>query len=311
MATNSTLSGAPKRIALVINPTAGRGRAGRAIPAIRTCIEDHNIEATYYYTSARGEGEWLAKQAIEAGAEVVVAVGGDGTLHEVTNAVMAAPKGSVALGLIPFGTGNDFARGIGLFGDLQKACDAIATGHVHQIDIGRIKGTGLGHGRWFLVAAGLGFVADIAKTVNEGVRFLHGAPAYIYGAAKTLRHLEAFPLTVAIDGEPIDMVSATLISVSNVETTGGGLKIAPNADPADGVLDICLVGEISRLELLKQLPHVANGTHVGHPAVRMIRAKSIEIVTETPKSLWIDGEVVGQTPASFTIHQGALPMMLP
>ncbi len=301
----------PKRIALIINPTAGRGRAGRAIPAIRNSFESHNADTTYYYTSARGEGEWLAKQAIEAGAEVAVAVGGDGTLHEVTNAVMSAPKGSVALGLIPFGTGNDFARGVGLYGDLQKACDAVVTGRLHHIDIGWIEGTGLGSGRWFLVAAGLGFVADIAKTVNEGVRFLHGAPAYIFGAAKTLRHLEPFPLSVAIDGEPVDMPLATLISVSNVETTGGGLKIAPNASPEDGALDICLVGEISRGELLKQLPHVAKGTHIHHPAVRMVRAKSIEIVTKTPKALWIDGEVVGETPASFTIHQGALPMMLP
>ncbi|HEY3331260.1 MAG TPA: diacylglycerol kinase family protein [Capsulimonadaceae bacterium] len=301
----------PRRVALIINPTAGRGRAGRAVDDIRRCLNVNDVDAVYYYTKGAGNGESLANEAIRAGATVVAAVGGDGTLHEVTNAVMSAPAGSVALGLLPFGTGNDFARGAGLFGDLARACDALAVGPVRHIDIGRISSPSLASDRWFLVAAGLGFVADIAATVNRGLRRLHGAPAYIYGAAVTLRHLRSFAIVIKLDGQTLDFDEATVISISNVETTGGGLKIAPGADLADGLLDVCLVGKLGRLELLKQLPAVVTGKHISHPAVTMLRGKCVEIETSEPKELWIDGEVVGHTPATFTIYGGKLPMVLP
>lgn len=298
-------------MAVVINPTAGRGRAGKAIGDIKRRLFDAGISATYYFTQGRNDAEQLARSAIAGGATVVVAAGGDGTLHEVTNAVMAAPAGTVALGLLPFGTGNDFARGVGLFGNRDAAFDAIVNGQVTPVDIGNIESPSLKGGRWFLAAAGIGFVADIAATVNEGIRFLHGAPAYIYGAAKTLRHMAPFDLVLTIDDVAHSVSNATLVSVSNVETTGGGLKIAPNASAQDGFLDVCLVGQIGKMDLLRQLPAVAAGQHTKHPAVTMLRGRRVVIETTESKALWIDGEVIGQTPATFTVHPGALPMLLP
>jgi len=299
------------RITLIVNPTAGRGRAGRQAEKVRKAIEAQGANTELVFTQCRGQAQDLAADAIERGAAIVVAVGGDGTLHEVANAVLAADTGKVTLGLIPLGTGNDFARGVRIYGDLPLACNALTGGVRTYVDIGRIEADGLPGGRWFLVAAGLGYVADAAATVNNGIRFLSGAPAYLWGAAITLTRARPFEIGIRIDGRDLNMSEAMLVSISNVETTGGGIKIAPGADACDGVFDVCVVGPMTRMELLGQLPHVLDGTHIRHPAVDLVRGQLIEIETATPKPLWIDGEVIGNTPATFRMSHGQLPIMLP
>lgn len=306
------MSRSDREATLVVNPTAGRGRCARALPKIRRILAERGVDATYLFTTCRGDAERMARESIARGARLVVAVGGDGTLHEVANAILKTPGDpDVTLGLVPFGTGNDFARAVGLFDGVEKACLALAEGKRTRLDIGAVEGCGIEPPYYFLVAAGVGFVADTAKTVNEGIRWLHGAPAYIYGALKTLKRFQPLPLTIQFDnGEP-KALSAMLVSVSNVATTGGGMRIAPDARPDDGYLDICLVSRISKSELVKQLPGVFAGRHVGHPAVSIVKAATVRIETEKPADLWIDGEVIGTTPANFTIKPAALPIMLP
>jgi len=301
------------RMAVIVNPTAGRGAAAKALPRIRKLLAAGfgETDIVYYLTAARGEAEELARIAIAAGASLVVAVGGDGTLHEVANAILETAGEEVVLGLIPFGTGNDFARGVGLRGDLGHVTGALAGGVPRGIDIGEIDGAGLAGKRRFLVAAGIGFVADTARTVNEGVRGLTGPAAYIYGAVKTLRGFSPVELTVSFDGKPPETLGCMLMSISNVATTGGGIKIAPDARPDDGLFDVCLVSQISKAKLLSKLPAAFAGKHVDDPAVTMLRASRVEVGTRTPCQLWIDGEVQGETPAKFTIRPGALRMMLP
>ncbi len=302
--------GAPP-IAVVVNPTAGRGAALRALPLIQSALKERGKSAEYFQTSERGHAEELAKLAIESGSRLIVAVGGDGTLHEVTNAILKSGRDDVTLGLIPFGTGNDFARGVGLGGDLTHVITALVDGVRHRIDIGEIVGVGLNGTRNFLVAAGVGFVADTAKTVNEGIRGLTGPAAYIYGAIRTLRHFTPIELSMSLDGAPAQQLAAMLLSISNVATTGGGIRIAPKALPDDGLLDLCLVAKISKFKLMQKLPGAFLGKHVGDPSVTMLRAKTIDIKTSVPVQLWIDGEVMGMTPARVQIREAALPMMLP
>lgn len=240
-----------------------------------------------------------------------MAVGGDGTLHEVANAILKAGDPDATLGLIPFGTGNDFARGVGLFGGIEKACLTLALGKTARLDVGTVEGSGIEQPYYFLVASGVGFVADTAKTVNEGVRWLHGAPAYVYGALRTLKSFQPLPLTIQFDEEAPRSRETMLVSISNVATTGGGMRIAPGARPDDGCLDICLVSRIAKSDLVKQLPGVFAGRHVNHPAVSMYKAGTICIETEKPAQLWIDGEVIGATPAKFSVKPAMLPFMLP
>jgi diacylglycerol kinase (ATP) len=301
-----------QRIAFIVNPTAGRGAAGRRLPEIRTAVQAQSLcEATFYTTQKRGDGFDLALEALENGADIVAAVGGDGTLHEVVNALICVPGCPANLGLIPFGTGNDFARAVGLQGSLSHFIDSIISGESHPIDIGLITSRSLPNPKHFLVAAGIGFVAQTAKTVNDGVKHLTGAAAYIVGAISTLKHFVPEYIKVTIDNKIVFEGESTLVSVSNVSTTGGGIKIVPDAQPDDGLLDVCLVSKVSRSKILMMLPRAFVGTHIMDQAVSIHRGKTIEIESISESPLWIDGEVVGSAPATFSIIPGALHMMLP
>jgi len=293
---------------LIINPTAGRGKAGKQVPEVRRLLGPKAENWVWRYTQKRGDATALAREAAESGVRLVVAVGGDGTLHEVVNGVLGT---GATVGLIPFGTGNDFARALGLYGNLDTACKAVTLGVVKHIDIGIIDGHGTDGPRHFLVLTGTGYDARTAQTVNEGIRRLSGPLAYVWGAILTLRTFEPFALTLTLDDEPPRHVEAMFASFANAETTGGGMKIAPGALVDDGRLDICLVETVSKPVLLYQLTQVFSGKHVGHPAVTMLRARTIAVDADPPQPLLIDGEVCGTTPATISLLPGALPFLAP
>lgn len=296
------------KVTVILNPAAGRGRAGKEVDAIRRLLGAAAQNWTWRHTQARGDGETMARQAVENGAQMVVAVGGDGTLHEVVNGVLGT---NATVGLIPFGTGNDLARALGLYGNLETACRAVTDGPTRRIDVGVVEGAGTNGPRHFLVLTGTGFDARTAQTVNEGVKWISGAPAYIYGAIATLRQFTPFALTLTLDDGETRQQQAMFVSIANAETTGGGMKIAPGATVDDGLLDLCLVGAVSKAALLYQLTQVFSGAHVKHPAVTMLRASKITFDADPPQPLLIDGEVLGTTPATVSLLPGALPMKVP
>lgn len=293
---------------LIINPTAGRGKAGKQAPEIRRLLGAAARNWVWHYTRKSGDATALARTAAESGVRMVVAVGGDGTLHEVANGVLGTPA---TVGLIPYGTGNDFARALGLYGSLETACAALTSGVIRHIDMGVIEGAGTSGPRHFLVLTGTGYDARTARTVNEGIRHLSGPLAYVWGAILTLRTFEPFALTLTLDEDPPRSVKAMFVSFANVETTGGGMKIAPGAVVDDGCLDVCLVGAVSKPTLLYQLTQVFSGKHVNHPAVTMLRAGTISVDADPPQPLLIDGEVCGTTPARITLLPGVLPFLVP
>ena len=293
---------------VIVNPTAGRGRAGKQVPEIRRLLGDKAANWTWLYTLGRGDAETLARESAQAGCPLIVAVGGDGTLHEVVNGVLGT---GAAVGLIPFGTGNDFARALGLYGSLETACRALTEGATKRIDVGVIEGEGTGGPRHFLVLTGTGFDARTAQTVNAGIRGLSGPLAYVWGAILTLREFTPFALTLTLDSGPPRRTQAMFVSFANAETTGGGMKIAPGALVDDGYLDVCLVETVSKPTLLFQLSQVFSGKHVRHPAVSMLRARSLRVEADPPQPLLIDGEVCGTTPATVHLLPGALPFRVP
>lgn len=299
---------APPEAVLIINPTAGRGKAGRSEDAIRTLLGERGAGWQWQHTEKSGDAQRMAHAAAQAGVQRIIAVGGDGTLHEVVNGVLGT---GASVGLIPFGTGNDFARGIGLHGSLERACAAVVGGVTRPMDVGVIEGEGTNGLKHFLVLSGTGFDARTAQTVNAGIRFLSGPLAYVWGAVQTLRKFSPFALTLTLDDEPARKLSCMFVSFANVETTGGGMKIAPGARPDDSCLDICLVGAVSKLTLLYQLTQVFSGSHVKHPAVTLLRARTIRVEADPPQPLLIDGEVCGTTPATVSLLPGALPFLVP
>lgn len=302
-------SSSSSEVALVINPTAGRGEAGKRTREIAQRLRQYGLlSPTWHHTQARGDGEQLARAAVAAGAKLVVAVGGDGTLHEVMNGVLGS---EATLGLIPFGTGNDFARALGLFGDLDTACRALTQGQTRRVDVGTIEGLGTGGPRRFLVLTGTGYDARTAQTVNAGIKYLSGASAYVWGAILTAQNFSPFQLTLTPDGGEAIETQAMFVSFANCATTGGGMRIAPGAEVDDGLLDICLVRELPTAQMLWQLTHVFKGDHVNHPAVTMLRAARVTVEADPPQPLLIDGEVLGTTPATISIERQVLPIKVP
>ena len=293
---------------VIVNPTAGRGQAGKQIASVRSMLGPQAEDWSWYFTKARGDAEQWAREAAAAGAPIVIAVGGDGTLHEVANGILGSKS---ELGLIPFGTGNDLARALGIFNNLPAACRAITDGDTIHVDVGVLEGEGTGGQRHFLVLSGTGFDARTAQTVNSGIRWISGAGAYVVGAVITLSKFKPFQLTLTTgEGETIKK-RAMFVSIANAATTGGGMLIAPGATVDDGKLDICLAGEVSKPTLLYQLTQVFKGDHVKHPAVTMLRTASLTVDADPPQPLLIDGEVIGTTPARISLLPGALPMKVP
>ncbi|MBV9851567.1 MAG: diacylglycerol kinase family lipid kinase, partial [Armatimonadetes bacterium] len=248
---------------LIVNPTAGRGRAGKEVGNIRRLLGGPGKNWAWHWTRATGDAERMAREAAQAGVPLVVAVGGDGTVYEVANGILATES---TLGLIPFGTGNDLARTLGLFNDLELACRTLTEGRTLRLDVGVMEGRGTDGPRRFLVAAGTGYVADVAKTVNQGIRFVSGPAAYVWGAVTTLREFTPFHLTLDVDGETTE-ADAMFLAIANAPVTGGGMKLAPAARVDDGMLEVCLVGAVSKPTLLYELTRVFQGTHVNNPAV--------------------------------------------
>ncbi len=292
---------------IIVNPTAGRGRAGREIEAVKGLLAESGHSWAWCVTKAAGDAERMAREAAQEGVPLVVAMGGDGTVYEVANGVLGS---ETALGLIPFGTGNDLARTLGLFGDTPCACRTLTEGRTLALDVGVMEGQGTGGPRRFLVVAGTGFVADVAATVNRGVKFLSGAAAYVWGAVTTLRRFTPFHLTLTVDGETME-TEAMFLAVANTPLTGGGMRLCPGACVDDGVLEVCLVGKVSKPTLLYELTRVFKGEHVRNPAVTMLRGTHITVEADPPQLLWTDGDTLGSTPVTFTVLPGALPVRVP
>ncbi len=306
------MTNAPEQLAsdvvLIVNPTAGRGKAGRQVPEIKRLLGAAAAEWDWRFTEKSGDARTLARAAADAGARLVVAVGGDGTLHEVMNGVLGT---GASVGLIPYGTGNDFARALGLYGSLETACKTLISGSIRNVDVGIIDGEGTGGPRHFLVLAGTGYDARTAQTVNAGIRFLSGPLAYVWGAVLTLWRFTPFALTLTLDDAPPRRLSAMFVSFANAETTGGGMKIAPGAKVDDGCLDVCLVAAVSKPTLLYNLTQIFSGKHLRSSAVSMHKAKRLTVDADPPQPLLVDGEVVGTTPATITLLPGALPFLVP
>ena len=296
-----------RRIVVILNPKAGRGRGRQARADVERLLTEtmpqspDPTEWRIVETQTPGHARELARQAAEEGTSVVAAAGGDGTLNEVVNGLMGT---GATLGLLPLGTGNDFARCLGIGTDLNAGVNTLVHGVPRPIDVGQANG------RWFLNIAGCGFDAIVAERANRGFPVLRGTAAYLAAIAHSLLHLKPATLTLTLDGET-QTVRALMCSVANATSYGGGMKVTPDAEIDDGLFDLCLLREAGRLEFLRAFPRVFKGTHTTHPRVTMLRARAVHIESDIPLPLLIDGEVIGATPVTFTLAPRALSVLAP
>jgi diacylglycerol kinase (ATP) len=232
---------------------------------------------------------------------MVIAAGGDGTLHGVVNGVVG---GSATVAQIPLGTGNDFARAVGIPIRPAEAAGVLASGRAALVDLGRVGN------RLFINAAGCGFDAAVAERVNRGFRSLGGASAYIAAVIATLFRYRATAMTITVDGQSIAR-RAMLCAVANGTGYGGGMRIAPEARWDDGLLDVCIVAECSRIEFLRAFPQVFRGVHTHHPKVQMLRGKRVTVESDPPVGVLVDGEIAGTTPVILETVPGAIRFVVP
>ena len=279
-------------IKVILNPAAGRGYGAQVAPELCQWLQAEGVD----FDIVRTEGPWhaaeLAKQAAEDGFETIVGAGGDGTANEVINGLMKASQNGAQrkMGVIPAGSGRDFASGLGLPLDLREACRRITCQQLKRIDLGRVTVPGQ-EPRYFGNVVGVGFDgAVLIETLK--MKHLRGLPLYLLAVLRTIfLNFDSPMMTIEYDNQKIKL-PATMVSVANGPREGGGFIIAPNAEPDDGHFDLCIAREVSRLTMLRLLPQFLRGTHTDLDPVTMARAKTVTISSPDGLVAHVDGEVL-------------------
>ncbi len=299
---------------LVVNPASASGRTGRHFDAIARAIRAAVGDFECAFTRAPGDGHRLAREALDRGGRLVVAVGGDGTASEVIDGLTAEghPRQPEALfGYVPRGTGGDLRRTLGLPEDVDSAARALASGNESVIDLGRIEFAGPGGARQvrhFANVAGLGVSGEVSRRVNRGVKLPSGRLSFMLASARALVSWTDQPVRWRVDDGPWLEERLTALSVCNGRYFGGGMQVAPDARMEDGLFDVVAWKGLGLSDFVTRKRMLYDGTHVTLPNTRVLRARSVEAepIGDAEVLLDVDGESPGTLPARFTILPGAL-----
>lgn len=293
---------------IIVNPVAGAGKTGRVWPRIKKFFEGHGLRFEHDFTEAPGHAIELAKSAVARGHELVISVGGDGTIHEIANGLYeAGANGDTVLGIVSTGTGGDYVRTIGLSRHYEEACERFLKPIKITVDLGVVeyRNNGDMKKRMFVNFAGIGFDAEIVRRTTQQYKSLGSMASYLMGTLSTLIAYRNRDVSLKIDGEEVKKRVCTVI-MNNGKYGGGGMLTAPDADLSDGLLDVMVIGDISRPDLLFSLPRIYRGTHLTHRKVTMKKARDVEIASKLPMYIQADGELLGELPARFSVLPSAL-----
>lgn len=292
----------------VVNPRAGKGTGQVVGKQLEQLLARDNPRPDLVYTQGPGEAGRLAA---ESDSEIVVAVGGDGTINEIVNGIAGSGK---ILGIIPSGSGNDSIKSLRIPRDPEKALDSIRQRSILSADLGRLEWEGISGGgtRWFFNGAGIGFDAAVAQRA-AGIRTLRGTSLYIAAVILALREFKPPDLRVSIDGDERIRQPMLLVAVGNGPCTGGGFFLTPRARIDDGTLDICAIEALRPWQILKLIPKVMKAAHAGTPGVLLTRGRRITIESNEVFPVHTDGEIVrtGARSVSITIHPGSVQVIVP
>jgi diacylglycerol kinase (ATP) len=303
----------PSTPLIVVNPIAGNGRAHGLAPRIEAWLAAHGRTARLMETRERGHAERLAAAAGDLGHDRVVVVGGDGTIQEVVNGLLTAARapgdGVPAMGLVPGGSGNDLVRDLSLPLDPMAALTIALGDETRRIDVARAAGDD-GRVRHFAVAGGVGFDARVAHVMfGHRMPWQRGQAGYFLSTFIELLRFRNQRLTLSLDTPDGDVTVerlSLLVAFANGPYYGGGMQICPGAQIADGYLDVCVAGDLSRLEALRLLPGIYKGAHVGHPKVEFLRARTIRFAGDDGTLVHLDGEPFGSIPLTVEVQPAAL-----
>ena len=300
------------RAVMIVNPASANGRTARQWPEIARKAVEHGLDVDVVTTEARDHATQLAREAADAGAELVVAVGGDGTVSEVVNGLMAAAGPRPDLAVVCRGSGCDLIRSFGIPKDSDRALAIAAGGHTATLDVGVVEYTGHDGrpaSRHFANIASAGMTGIAADRVNRSGKPLGATVAFAWAAIATFVGYRNSRFRVEIDGRPIDQVCNNVI-VANCRYFAGGMKIAPLADPADGQLEVIVQRQKPPVRLT-EMRLVYSGKHLSHPSIRAMRCRSLSVRPADGRTVLIeaDGELSGQLPATFGVAPDALTLL--
>jgi diacylglycerol kinase (ATP) len=297
------------KVTALTNPLSGHGAAVGAAHSAIARLKHRGVEVVEIVGEDADDARYLVAAAIEHGTDAVVVTGGDGV---ISNALQVLAGTDVPLGIIPAGTGNDHAREFGIpTKDPDAAADIVIDGWTETIDLGRIQ---CGNGRkksdkWFGTVAATGFDSLVTDRANR-MRWPHGRLRYYIAMFAELSQLRLLPYRMVLDGNQEIDTGMTLAAFGNTRSYGGGMLICPNADRTDGLLDITMVHEASRIKLVRLFPTAIKGTHVELDEVRTARARSIHV--ECPGiNVYADGDFACLLPAEISAVPAALQILRP
>jgi diacylglycerol kinase (ATP) len=300
------------RTKVIVNPVAGARSTRRKWPIISRLLERIGLTFDFNYTEGVGHAMELARVAASDGYRYLVAVGGDGTVNEVANGIIHSQNAkTTALGVVSTGTGSDFARSAGLARDYTTACNNLTSSKRLTIDVGVVtyKCGGQRQERFFVNSAGVGFDAAVVKETERLPKFFGGTIPYVAGMLRTLVSYKNKPIVLKI-GDEEEHCCVLNVAVANGNYMGGGMRIAPEAALDDRLLDVVVIGDMGKLELLKEFPTVYKGTHVNHPKVSVRKATNVVIESAEPMLVYADGELLGECPVEFGVVPKALSIVV-
>jgi diacylglycerol kinase (ATP) len=308
------MTGAASRWLAIVNPASGAGRAGRAWPRLQSELHAVRLACEVVQTTAAGDGEAIARRAVLEGRRRLIIVGGDGSANDVVNGIMSARlpgDDPVTVAIVPSGTGDDWARGLGVPRRPQELARVIARGHSIPHDLGLLEWAARGAvpagRRWFANVAGAGFDAWVLERGSPAVRSRF---AYLAGALRGLLSYHPPEFTVQADNARI---SARLLAVFVAigPYCGAGMHVAPGARSDDGLFDVVAIRHPGLAGTLRRLPSLYSGAILRNPIVRHLRVDRLSVRCTPPATVQADGQVHGGTPAEFTCRRAAIRVVRP
>ena len=299
---------------IIVNPVSADGRTGRDWSKHEPLLRGLLPPFTVWNTHGPNQATELGYRAVEQGYSTVVVHGGDGTVNEVLNGLLGHPRGEgTALAILPCGTGADLVRTLGISHSLTAAARQACGNKSRQIDIGEARYLNLQGDlcrRHFLNVTDVGFGGDLVRYVNSHSKRWGGKLSFYRGLLATLFHYRNKRIRIGLDDQsPFEAVASSIV-IANGQYFGGGMWVAPPARMDDGFLEVVVVGDVSRMEVLMNTSRLYRGTLADHPKVRTFRARNISLESEEEVLIDMDGELVGRLPARFGIGTGRINILV-
>jgi len=301
-----------KQILAIVNPASSNGKTGRRWPKLNRLMQEKGLIYDFILTKGPGDAARIARNALQEGYSTILSIGGDGTLNEIINGIFEVSdelRRLVTIGVISMGTGGDFVRTLEIPKDIEKAIDCILNGRRRLIDLGLatfFKPNGEKTSRYFCNIADIGLGGDTAARVNNTSKVFGGFISFLYSTILSLLLYKNKNISAVIDDMYERKSKITTLVIANGQYFGGGMKIAPLAQPDDALFDILFLHDMSKTKLLLNLFKVYQGKHLSVKGIELIRGKKVVINSEEEALVELDGEQPGKAPLEIEILPGVM-----